>query len=329
MARTENQKLKLLLLKDYLEQNTEPEHPASIHDLTAYLEANGVCAERKSIYRDIQLLMDYGCDIVATKGKSAGYYVAAGAFDLAELKLLADAVLSSKFLTERKSSDLLKKLGKLTNRHQAVELRRDLMVSGRVKSMNESVIYNVDELHEAIRSNSQISFRYFEWDVKKEKVYRKGTRSASPYALCWDDENYYLIAYTAEHGITHFRVDKMTNIHQTGEPRIQTPETRKLDLTRYGKQVFGMYNGNLQTVRMRFENSLAGVVIDRFGKDIMLIPDGPEHFTCMAEVMVSPLFYGWIASFGPQVRLLSPDSVVQSFQDHVRSMLALYEKPSP
>lgn len=327
MARTENQKLKLLLLKDYLEQNTDPEHPASIHDLMAYLEENGVSAERKSIYRDIQLLMDYGCDIVTTKGKSAGYYAATGAFDLAELKLLADAVLASKFLTERKSSELLKKLGKLTNRYQAVELRRDLVVSGRVKSMNESVIYNVDALHEAIRGNNRISFRYFEWDVRKERVYRKGTRSASPYALCWDNENYYLIAYTAEHGITHFRVDKMSDIRQTGEPRIQTPETRKLDLTRYGKQVFGMYSGNLQTVRMRFENSLAGVVIDRFGKEIMLIPDGPEHFTCMAEVMVSPLFYGWIASFGSSMKLLSPEAVVRGFAEHCRSMLEQYTTP--
>ena len=324
MPKTENQKLKLLLLKEYLEQNTDPDHPASIHDLMTWLEENGVSAERKSVYRDIQLLMDFGCDIIATKGKTAGYYLAGGSFDLAELKLLADAVLASKFLTERKSSELLKKLGKLTSRHRAVELRRDLVVSGRVKSMNESVIYNVDELHEAIRKNSQISFRYFEWDLKKERVYRKGTRCASPFALCWDDENYYLIAYTAEHGITHFRVDKMTNIRQTGEPRIQTPETRKLDLTRYGKQVFGMYNGNLQNVRMRFENSLAGVVIDRFGKEIMLIPDGPEHFTCTAEVMVSPLFYGWIASFGSRVLLLSPESVVSGFRACVDELARLY-----
>lgn len=329
MPKTENQKLKLLLLKDYLEQNTDPDHPASIHDLTAYLEANGVSAERKSIYRDIQLLMEHGCDIVATKGKTAGYFLASGAFDLAELKLLADAVLASKFLTEKKSAQLLKKLGTLTSRHRAVELRRDLVVSGRVKSMNESVIYNVDALHEAIRADSQISFRYFEWDRAKERVFRKDTRVASPWALCWDDDNYYLIAHTAEHGITHFRVDKMTNIRQTGQPRIQTEQTRSLDLASYGKQVFGMFNGSLRQVRMRFENSLAGVVIDRFGKDIMLIPDGPDHFTCMAEIMVSPIFYGWIASFGTRVRLLSPADVVAEFENHIHSMIELYEKPSP
>lgn len=325
MSKTENQKLKLLLLKDYLEQNTDPEHSASIHDLIAHLEANGIPAERKSVYRDIQLLMDYGCDIVSTKGKTAGYSLISGGFDLAELKLLADAVLASKFLTEKKSAQLLQKLGTLTSRHQAVELRRDLVVSGRVKSMNESVIYNVDALHAAIRADSQISFRYFEWNRNKERVFRKETRIASPYALCWDDANYYLIAHTEAHGITHFRVDKMTDIRQTGESRVRTEQTQALDLASYGKQVFGMFNGSLRTVRMRFENSLAGVVIDRFGKDIMLIPDGPDHFTCMAEIMVSPIFYGWIASFGTRVRLLSPEDVVERYQNHCAAICRLYE----
>ena len=324
MAKMENQKLKLLLIKDYLEQNTDSDHTATLRELLDYLEQRGIPAERKSLYRDLQLLMDYGCDIVATKGKTASYHIEAGTFDLAELKLLADAVLSSKFLTERKSNELLKKLGTLTSRHRAVELRRSMVVSGRVKSMNESVIYNVDALHEAIRTDSQIRFRYFEWNRSKERVYRQEARTASPYALCWDDANYYLIAHTLEHGITHFRVDKMTNIHQTGEPRIQTEETRNLDLSRYGRQVFGMFSGSLQTVRMRFENSLAGVVIDRFGKDIMLIPDGEEHFTCAAEIMVSPIFYGWLASFGPRVQLLSPSSVVSDYRDYIAKIHDLY-----
>ena len=326
MAKMENQKLKILVLKEYLEQQTDEEHPATIHDLTEHLESRGIPAERKSVYRDIELLLDHGCDIVKTNGKTAVYYMNGGVFDLAELKLLADAVLASKFLTERKSSELLKKLGTLTSRHRAVELRRDLVVSGRVKSMNESVIYNVDALHEAIRSDSQISFRYFEWDRSGQKVFRReGRRTASPYALCWDDSNYYMIAHTEEHGLTHFRVDKMTEIRQTGTPRVRTEETRSLDLAKYGRQVFGMFSGELSTVRMRFENSLAGVVIDRFGKEIMLIPDGEEHFICAAEVKVSPLFYGWIASFGSRVKLLSPDSVVEDFRKTVASIAALYD----
>ena len=327
MAKMENQKLKLLVLKEYLEQNTDPEHPATIRDLVTYLESRDIHAERKSIYRDIQLLIDNDCDIVATKGKNAGYYLNAGTFDIAELKLLADAVLASKFLTARKSSDLLKKLGTLTSRFRALELRRDLVVSGRVKSMNESVIYNVDELHEAIRTDSQIRFRYFEWDRNKNRVFRRETRTASPYALCWDDSNYYLIAHTEEHGLTNFRVDKMSNIRLTGDPRVRTEETKGLDLARYGKQVFGMFNGELQRVRMRFENSLAGVVIDRFGRDVMLIPDGDDHFTCTEEIMVSPVFYAWIASFGTRAKLLSPESVVRGFVENCKSTLDLYQTP--
>ena len=327
MARMENQKLKILLIKDYLEQNTDADHPATIHDLMNWLENRGVHAERKSIYRDLEMLEEYGCDLIATKGKNASYAIGDGIFSLAELKLLADAVTASKFLTEKKSDELLKKLGRLTSRYRAAELRRSLVVSGRVKSMNESVIYNVDALHEAIRTNSQIRFRYFEWDRSGARVFRKGVRVASPYALRWDDSNYYLIAYTAEHGITHFRVDKMDQIRCTGEPRIQNEETRSLDLANYGREVFGMFSGELKTVRIRFENSLAGVVIDRFGKDVTIVPDGEAHFICRADVMVSPLFFGWLASFGAQVRLLSPDSVVEAYREHCRSILGLYDTP--
>ena len=324
MAKTENQKLKLLVLKDYLEQYSDEEHPVSISDILTYLEQQGIPAERKSIYRDIQLLEDYGCDVIRTTGKKAGYCIGSRTFDLPELKLLADAVLSSRFLTERKSRQLLQKLGTLTSRHQAGILRRSMVVSGRVKSMNESVIYNVDDIHQAINANSQITFRYFEWDRNKERVFRGSLRRASPYALCWDDENYYMIAHTEEHGITHFRVDKMTQIRMTGTPRVQTEQTRNLDLSSYGKQVFGMFNGETQTVRMRFDNSLAGVVLDRFGKDILLIPDGENHFIYAAEIRVSPLFYGWVASFGTRVRILSPEPVVRGFENLCREILEQY-----
>ena len=326
MPKSEKQKLKLLIIKDYLERNTDEDHYATIGEITAYLEQQGIPAERKSIYRDLECLEEFGCDILRKTGKNAAYAIGTKNFDLPELKLLADAVLSSKFLTEKKSSQLLQKLGTLTSRYQAVAMRRSMVVSGRVKSMNESVFYNVDDIHQAILADSQISFRYFEWDREKKRVYRKGVRIASPFALCWDDENYYLIAYTEEHGITHFRVDKMTGIRQTGLPRVQNELTRSIDLSSYGKQVFGMFNGELVRVRMRFENALAGVVIDRFGKEIMLIPDGPDHFVCMADVKVSPLFYSWIAGFGARVRLLSPERVTEGFRDHLRGILAAYDE---
>lgn len=325
MPKCENQKLKLLLLRDYLEQNTDEQHPAAMADLLAYLAENGISAERKSIYADLQALEDYGLDIVRTSGKNAGYYLASRAFELPELSLLVDAVQSSKFLSEKKSMELIKKLGTLASCHEAKSLRRQVTVSGRVKTMNESIYYNVDRIHEAINHNSQISFRYFEWGVDREKHFRGDVRTASPYALCWDSENYYLVAHTEAHGITHFRVDKMTSISETGVPRTVTEETKKIDLADYSKQVFYMFHGDKTTVRLRFHNSLAGVVIDRFGRDIMLIPDGDEHFCLSTEIVVSPMFLGWLSSFGDRVKILSPDRVVDEFKALCRSTLAQYK----
>ena len=325
MARSSGQKLKLLLLRDYLLQNTDENHGVTVRQMIEHLDRCGVKAERKSLYSDLDALGEggYGMDILSDNGR---YSLASRDFELQEVKLLVDMVQSSNFITKRKTQALIKKLETLVSVHDAKLLERNVYVRNRVKAMNESVIYTVDALHEAIRTNSQIRFRYFEWDREKNRVFRKESRTASPWALCWDDANYYLVAHTPEHGITHFRVDKMTNIRQTGEPRVQTPETRKLDLASYGRQVFGMFNGSLQTVRMRFENRLAGVVIDRFGKDVTIVPDGEAHFICRAEVMVSPLFYGWLASFGGAVKLLSPDSVVEEFREQCATILAQYRK---
>ena len=325
MAKCENQKLKLLLLKDYLEQYTDEAHPVTTSELIDYLAQNGISAERKSIYADIQALEEYGMDIVHSGGKNAGYYLASRIFQLPELSLLVDAVQSSKFLSERKSLDLIQKLGTLTSCHEARSLRRQVTVSGRVKTMNESIYYNVDRIHAAIANNSQISFRYFEWGVDREKHFRGDVRTASPYALCWDSENYYLVAHTEAHGITHFRVDKMTSINETGAARIMTEEAKNLDLANYSKQVFFMFHGEKTTVRLRFHNSLVGVVIDRFGRDVMLIPDGDSHFCLSTEVSVSPMFLGWLASFGDRVRILSPERVIDEYRALCSASLAQYE----
>lgn len=325
MPKCENQKLKLLLLKDYLEQNTDEQNPASMAELLAFLAENGISAERKSIYADLQALEDYGMDIIRTGGKNAGYYLGSREFELPELSLLVDAVQSSKFLSEKKSMELIKKLGTLASRHQARSLRRQVTVAGRVKTMNESIYYNVDRIHDAISRNSQISFRYFEWGVDREKHFRGDVRTASPYALCWDSENYYLVAHTEAHGITHFRVDKMTAISETGAPRTVTEETKKIDLADYAKQVFYMFSGEKVTVRLRFHNSLAGVVIDRFGRDVMMIPDGEAHFCLTTDVMLSPMFLSWLTSFGDRVKILSPDNVIEAYKKLCLASLAQYE----
>ena len=317
MAKSENQKRKLLALKRVFEQSTDESHSITMQEILKRLEALGIQSERKSVYSDIECLTEDGMDIVWQRRRPGGYYLASRLFELPELKLLVDAVQSSKFLSQRKSLELIGKLEQLASNYEAVQLRRQVVVSGRIKTMNESIYYNVDRIHDAISRNSQISFRYFDWGVDRQKHYRPGPYVASPYALCWADENYYLIAHSQRHGITHYRVDKMASIALTGEPRAVTEETRSLNLADYSKAVFSMFSGSVQQVRMRFDNTLAGVVIDRFGRDSLLVPDGASHFIFTADIAVSPTFLSWIIGFGAKARILSPESVA----DQCRALL--------
>lgn len=313
MAKSEGQKLKLLYLRELLENESDENHPISTQRIIEYLGAHSITAERKAVYNDIECLQEFGMDILHKPGRGGGYYLASREFELPELKLLVDAVQSSKFLTSKKSMQLIEKLGKLVSIHEAGTLKRQVAVSGRVKTMNESIYYNVDKLHEAIAENSKITFRYTEWGVDGQRHERPGLYEASPYALVWEDENYYLVAHAERHGITHYRVDKMTQIKTTGTPRFISPDTKALDAASYGKNVFGMFGGERTSVRMRFHNSLAGVVIDRFGKDTMLIPDGKDHFIFTMDIAVSPMFLGWMAGFGDLARILTPQSVVDAY----------------
>lgn len=325
MARSDNQKLKLMLLARLLEQQTDEVHPRSAQQLIAALAEHGIKAERKSIYSDIAALQDLGMDICLQNGKNGGYYLASREFELPELKLLVDAVQASKFLSERKTVQLIRKLETLASRWDAGRLRRQVVVSGRVKTMNESVFYTVDQIHEAIAANRQIQFRYFEWGVDKQKHFRDRRYIASPYALCWENENYYLVAYSERHGITHYRVDKMAQLQMLDTPRIVNDETRALDVSKYGKNVFGMFGGEQMQVKMRFENPLAGVVLDRFGHDVMLIPDGDLHFTLTTDIAVSPVFFGWLAGFGGAAKIVFPQSAVEAYLELCKHSMAQYE----
>ena len=224
MGRTENQKLKLLYLKELFERQSDEEHLLSMQDILDALAARGIRAERKSVYDDILCLQQFGMDIVTVRGKRGGYFLASRTF---ELKLLVDAVQSSRFLSERKSMQLIAKLETLASQYAAGSLRRQVTVAGRVKTMNESVYYSVDLLHEAIQKNSRITFRYFDYNLDGSRRYRPGLYAASPYALCWQDENYYLVAHSERHGLTHYRVDKMASISMTGEPRYMDAQTRE------------------------------------------------------------------------------------------------------
>ena len=326
MARSENQKLKLLYLKELFETQSDEQHILSMQDIVDFLASRGIRAERKSIYTDVACLQEYGMDIVLQKGPGGGYFLASRPFELAELKLLVDAVQASKFLSARKSETLITKLSALCSKYQSEQLKRQVTVRARVKSMNESIYYTVDRIHEAIAGNFQISFRYFDWGVDRKKHERPGDYIASPYALVWEDENYYLIAHSERHGLTHYRVDKMTKLTILDKPRVITDEARALDLSSYGKTVFGMFAGSPEPVKLRFDNSLAGVVIDRFGKDVMLTPEDGGCFTVSAQIVLSPVFYGWLASFADRAELLLPEHARQDFAAQCRKTLKPYHR---
>ena len=327
MPKSSNQKLKLLYLMQMLLERSDENHPLTVQDMIDELSQHDISAERKSIYADLEALQLFGLDIVRSKGKSTGYYIASRDFELPELKLLVDSVQSSKFITHRKTLSLIKKIEGLASVYDAQLLQRQVYVRNRVKSMNESVYYNVDEISGAISRDRIIRFNYFEFDVNKQRRYRHDGKvyEISPFALMWDDENYYMLGYDPEaEKLKHYRVDKMTNIESVETERSGKELFAGLDMSSYSKQVFGMFTGSEQTVKLRFENRLAGAVIDRFGKEVMLIPDGNEHFTVSADIAVSPQFYAWVFGFGTAVEILSPDSARQELAQLAKSVSRIY-----
>lgn len=310
MPKSDNQKLKIFYILDYLQKNSHEDHPVRASDIIAMLDRqHNISCDRKTVYSDVAALQDYGVDIVSLPGKNGGYYIASRNFELPELKLLIDAVQSSRYLTEKKSRELIEKLLTQCNEQDAKLMKRNVLVSGRVKSMNETIYYSVDTIQEAIAQNKQISFRYFDWDFGGKRKYRDKPYLASPYGLCQDNENCYLLALSERHGITAYRVDRMIDIALQDDARIPCPELTGKALIDHANRLFQMYSGDAVDVKLRFHNSLINVVIDRFGKDTMLIPDGEEHFNFTVRVAVSPMFLSWVMGFGNKAKILYPQSV--------------------
>ena len=325
MSRQEGQKAKLLVLKNILERKTDEDHPLSVPQLIRALEAEGIRAERKSIYNDIEALRASGVDVELSRGRGGGYYLGSRTFELPELKLLVDAVQASQFITKDKSKKLIRKLEGLTSEAQARKMQRQVFVSGRVKTMNESIYYNVDALHEAIARDRQVQFQYLEWDLRKRRVPRRGGQiyQASPWALAWENANYYRVAYTGE-GIRHYRVDKMKGVRQTELPRQGKAEFSALDLAAYTRKMFGMYGGREEKVTLKCANSLVGVMLDRFGTEAILVPQADETFHLTVPVAVSPQFLGWVCGFGGEVRVIGPAAVRREMGRLVQSLADTY-----
>ncbi|MBO4915082.1 MAG: WYL domain-containing protein [Oscillospiraceae bacterium] len=329
MARSSNQKLKLLYVMQFLTQNTDAEHPAPAGRIIDYLESQGIQAERKSIYDDIEALRLFGLDVEQNISKrDGGYYVASRNFELPELKLLVDSVQSSKFITHQKTTTLIKKIEKLSSVYEAQLLQRQVYVANRIKTMNESIYYNVDAIHTGISRNRRIRFKYFEYTVTKERKYRRDGAYyvISPFSLTWDNENYYMIGFDSEAGmIKHFRVDKMTHISTTEQPRDGMDVYKGMDMAVYVRKVFGMFSGSEETVRLRFAEHLVGAVLDRLGQEVSIVPDGEGFFTVTAQVVVSPQFFAWVSGFGDEAKIIAPAQVVDQMREHSRKVAAQYE----
>ena len=326
----ENQKLKMLYLARIFSSETDDAHGLTMQQIIAKLSACGVNADRKTLYMDFEELRHFGLDIIAVQeGRNCYYHLGGRDFELPELKLLVDSVQSAKFITDKKSDELIRKLESLVSRHEARQLHRQVMISGRVKTANESIYYNVDQLHEAINQDQQIRFQYFQWNIRKEMELRRGGEwyQVSPWGLMWDDENYYLVGYDAgDDKIKHYRVDKMLKISMTGEKREGKKRFQEFDLPRYTKSLFGMFGGQETSVTLEAENALAGVLIDRFGKDIMLMPVDKDHFRTSVNVAVSRQFLGWVIALGSGIRITGPEPVVRQMREEIERLTQQYTK---
>ena len=330
MPRSFNQKLKILYLMKAFEEKTDREHPISVAEIIKYMDSYGISVERKAVYDDIETLRVFGMKIENRRGRPSGYFLADRKFELPELKLLVDAIQSSKFITEKKTNRLIKKLETLVSKYDAQKLQRQVFVSGRIKTMNESIYYTVDAIHNAISENKKIKFQYYQWNVKKEMELRHNGAwyHISPWGLSWDDENYYLVGYDSEaEQIKHYRVDKMLHIRMSNESREGKEYFKKLDMADYAKKSFGMFRGKEQTVKMQVDNRLAGVIIDRFGKDVMMIPTDEEHFTVKVDVHVSRQFLGWIFSLGEGIKIVGPEEVVNQMKAECERLMGQYQLP--
>ena len=328
MAKGTNQKLKQLYLVKIFTEETDDQHGLTLPEIISRLNAYGVNADRKTLYQDFEELRVFGFDIIGEQnGRSYYYYLGQRKFELPELKLLVDSVQSAKFITDKKSKELIKKLENMVSKYQAKQLQRQVFITGRVKTMNESIYYNIDKLHEAINTGRKIRFKYFQWNTKKEMELRRDGEwyETSPWGLMWDDENYYLVAYdSADDIIKHYRVDKMLKISVIDEPREGQKQFKAFNMPHYTRRLFGMFGGEEYHVTIEADNSMAGIMIDRFGKDIFIVPVGTDRFKTTVDIAVSSQFLGWIIALGDKVKITGPDEVVERMKDEIRRLSEQY-----
>lgn len=329
MPKKANQKLRLVYMKEILERHTDIDHGIARADFKRYLSHQGIEAPtRKTFYDDLGALEDYGMDIGRDPyGKE--YKLLSREFDFPEIKLIIDAIQASKSIPNSMTRTLIEKIESLCSKYQAKELNRDVIVSGRVKTINEGTQNNIDYIHAAISADQQITLKYIDYDTSLKKHYRKrgGLYTLSPFVLVYSDENYYLLAYDASlKEIRPYRVDRMENVlNIEGSVREGKEEFASIDMEKYKQYTFGMYSGEVKEVSMVFTNNMVNAVVDRFGRDIMIHKEDKYHFRISVAVAVSPQFYGWVFGLGKMVRIIGPEDVRQGYLDMMKNVQEKYE----
>ena len=322
MPKQEGQKSKLLALLRIFEQQTDENHLLNVPQLVEMLARQGILCERKSVYSDIEALNALGYDIQLKRGRHGGYWMASRTFDLAELKLLVDAVQSSRVISKSTSDKLIKKLEGLTSHYEGSQLQRQVYVDGRPKSANKDLPYSVDALFTAINTGRMVRFRY-------KKAGRPAPYTISPWQMAWENGCYYLIAYQDEKepvGIRHYRVDKMAGVTVLDEPRRGKEQFADLDLPAYLKKHFQMFGGPEYRVTLRCTADLESAMRDRFGKTPLFVPekDG-AYFHFDVPVCVSPQFYGWVCGFGGKVEVTAPAEVRQGLREIAKKLAEMHQ----
>lgn len=321
MARDNRRKVKLLKLIELLRQHTDEQNPMTTSQVGAAMEAMGIHCDRRIIKRDVDSLNEMGYEVMVTSvGHENAYYIADRSFSIPELKILIDAVHASSFITEKKSEELIEKIAALAGSHRAEVLKRNMVCFNTRKHSNEKILYVVDTLEEAILTQKKIIFLYFDLNENGERVYRRDGHHyvVEPIALVFNEDNYYLMCYSARHDSTsNYRVDRMDGVKILADPCCEKAVSLRDEVASYTEQAFKMFGGQLEDVALEFDRSLIGVVYDKFGETVKMIPSGGNKCIATVKVRISPTFWGWLFQFGRKMRILSPESMSETYKKQI------------
>ena len=327
-----SRKIKLLKIWEILRQETDENHKMGTPTLIARLKKEGIEVDRKILYKDIELLNMNGYEILCDRSKSNEYYVIDRSFDIPEIRILMDAVQAAAFVTEKKTKVLVDKIAELAGSKRAEVLKSNIAEFNTVKSNNESIYYSIDTITQAKDENKKIGFYYFDYDINREKLYRKlsGTDKdrwyiVNPVATVFDNDQYYLICYDDKHkGLANYRIDRMERVEMLDEAITRNSEIEAIDISKHKRQLFGMYGGEIKKVTFIADKSLIDVIFDKFGSQAKIVEAENGVLKCTVEVQVGPMFIAWLCSFGTKIKAVSPPTVVKRVKEHLEDTLSQY-----